>query len=165
MYLNTSVTFSIFAKDVKQFASNFLSIDISNYEELVKRTGMRIAYQELEKQENIEAIIDSAYDSLKDKRSCGEGEISREWMHRFIDAAGDISTEELQKIWMETKKTILFVTHSVEEAVYLADRVIVLTPGKEIKTVEINLERPRHVHAQQFVDLRHEILDYIREGV
>ena len=70
--------------------------------------------------------------------------------------------EELQKIWMKTKKTILFVTHSVEEAVYLADRVIVMTPGKELKIVNINLERPRQVHTQEFVDLRHEILDYIK---
>lgn len=70
--------------------------------------------------------------------------------------------EELQTIWMETKKTILFITHSVEEAVYLADRVVVLTPGKDLKTVNINLERPRHVHAPEFVDLRHEILDYIK---
>ncbi len=70
--------------------------------------------------------------------------------------------EELQRIWMETKKTILFVTHSVEEAVYLGDRVVVLTPGKDMQIVDINLERPRHVHAPEFVDLRHEILDYIR---
>ena len=70
--------------------------------------------------------------------------------------------EELQKIWMKTKKTILFVTHSVEEAVYLADRVIVMTPGKKLKIVNINLERPRQVHTQEFVDLRHEILDYIK---
>lgn len=70
--------------------------------------------------------------------------------------------EELQRIWMETKKTILFVTHSVEEAVYLGDRVVVLTPGKDLRIVDIDLERPRHVHAPAFVDLRHEILDYIK---
>ena len=70
--------------------------------------------------------------------------------------------EELQKIWMETQRTILFITHSVEEAVYLADRVVVLSPGKDLRIVDVDLERPRHVHAQKFVDLRHEILDYIR---
>lgn len=70
--------------------------------------------------------------------------------------------EELQRIWMETKKTILFVTHSVEEAVYLGDRVVVLSPGRNLRMVNIDLERPRQVHAQRFVDYRHEILDYIK---
>lgn len=75
------------------------SIDISDYEALAKRAGRRIAYQEVVKQENIETIVDTAYDSLRDVHEIADGEISREWMHRFIDAAGDISTEELQKIW------------------------------------------------------------------
>lgn len=72
--------------------------------------------------------------------------------------------EELQKIWMETKKTILFITHSVEEAVYLADRVVVLTPGsgRISNIIEIGLERPRHVYSPEFVDLRHRILEEVR---
>ena len=75
------------------------SIDISDYDELVKRTGKRIAYQEVVKQENIEAIVGDAYEELLNEKVCAEGEISREWIHRFIDSAGDISTEEMQKIW------------------------------------------------------------------
>lgn len=72
--------------------------------------------------------------------------------------------EELQKIWMETKKTILFITHSVEEAVYLADRVVVLTQGsgRISNIIEIGLERPRHVYSPEFVDLRHRILEEVR---
>lgn len=72
--------------------------------------------------------------------------------------------EELQKIWMETKKTILFITHSVEEAVYLADRVVVLTQGSGCisNIIEIGLERPRHVYSPEFVDLRHRILEEVR---
>lgn len=72
--------------------------------------------------------------------------------------------EELQRIWMETKKTILFITHSVEEAVYLADRVIVLTPegGTVSDIIEIGLERPRHVYSPEFVELRHRILEEVR---
>ena len=72
--------------------------------------------------------------------------------------------EELQNIWMETHKTIFFITHSVEEAVFLSDRVVVLCP--EVRgirdTIEIPLERPRHVEAPGFVELRHGILEEVR---
>ncbi|MGN0154443.1 MAG: ABC transporter ATP-binding protein [Lachnospiraceae bacterium] len=73
---------------------------------------------------------------------------------------------ELQRIWMETKRTILFITHSVEEAVYLGDRVVVLSadPEKKMHVVDIGLERPRHVHSPEFVELRHQILAEIRGG-
>lgn len=72
--------------------------------------------------------------------------------------------EELQKIWMETRKTILFITHSVEEAVYLADRVVVLSAarGGITEIVEVGIERPRHVYSPEFVELRHRILDEVR---
>lgn len=72
--------------------------------------------------------------------------------------------EELQRIWMETKRTILFITHSVEEAVYLGDRVVVLSADakKSAHVIEIGLERPRHVYSPQFVELRHQILEEIR---
>lgn len=72
--------------------------------------------------------------------------------------------EELQKIWMETRKTILFITHSVEEAVYLADRVVVLSAAKGgiAEIVEVDIERPRHVYSPEFVELRHRILEEVR---
>ncbi|WP_045174647.1 ABC transporter ATP-binding protein [Anaerocellum danielii] len=52
---------------------------------------------------------------------------------------------ELQRIWWETKKTIIFVTHNIEEAVLLADKVVVMSsnPGKIKKVFEIRLARPR----------------------
>lgn len=72
--------------------------------------------------------------------------------------------EELQKIWMETRKTIVFITHSVEEAVYLADRVVVLSAVKVgiAEIVEVGIERPRHVYSPEFVELRHKILEEVR---
>lgn len=72
--------------------------------------------------------------------------------------------EELQKIWLKTKRTILFITHSVEEAVYLADRVVVLSPqhGGVSNIIPINMERPRHVYDKEFVELRHRILEDVR---
>jgi NitT/TauT family transport system ATP-binding protein len=53
--------------------------------------------------------------------------------------------EEILKIWQKTKKTILFITHSIEEAVYLSEKIIVLSskPSKVHKIVDINLPYPR----------------------
>jgi NitT/TauT family transport system ATP-binding protein len=54
---------------------------------------------------------------------------------------------ELQKIWNKTKKTIIFVTHNVREAVCLGDRVLVFSslPAQIKASFQINLDRPRHI--------------------
>ncbi|WP_446899736.1 ABC transporter ATP-binding protein [Clostridium sp. LBM24168] len=54
--------------------------------------------------------------------------------------------EELLDIWEKTSKTIIFITHSIEEAIFLADRIVVMTdnPGKIRRIIELNLERPRN---------------------
>jgi NitT/TauT family transport system ATP-binding protein len=57
----------------------------------------------------------------------------------------DLMQAELLQIWERTKKTVLFVTHSIEEAAYLSDRVIVMTarPGRTKDVLKIQLPRPR----------------------
>lgn len=72
--------------------------------------------------------------------------------------------EELQRIWMETKRTIFFITHSVEEAIYLADRVVVLSQDSHSiqDIISVSLERPRHVYSSEFTELRHVVLEEVR---
>ena len=72
---------------------------------------------------------------------------------------------ELLDIWQKTRKTILFVTHSVDEAVFLADRIVVLTrrPGTIREIITIPQERPRERTSEQFVQIRRHLLDMINE--
>ena len=74
-----------------------------------------------------------------------------------LDAQTRTSLQQmLVDIWAETKKTILFVTHSVREAVFLSDRIVVLSrrPSKVRKVIEVRLPRPRQRLSEAF--LRHE---------
>ncbi len=72
----------------------------------------------------------------------------------------NIMQRELLRIWDETKKTIVFVTHSVDEAVYLADRIAVLTarPGTLKKIIDVPLPRPRDRVGEEFFKIRRSIL-------
>ena len=67
--------------------------------------------------------------------------------------------EELQRIWSTEKRTVIFVTNNIEEALYLADRIIVLTscPATVKKEYIIDLPRPRDLVSEEFLALRKEI--------
>ncbi len=80
--------------------------------------------------------------------------LTREEMQRF-----------LMDVWRETKKTVIYVTHNVAEAVYLADRVIVFSPhpGTVKAQLEIALPRPRDTLSVEFLEYQKEIVHHIVE--
>jgi NitT/TauT family transport system ATP-binding protein len=79
--------------------------------------------------------------------------------------------EELLRIWEEHKKTVVFITHSVDEAVFLGDRILVMTaqPGRVKLFVPVPLPRPRNIielqKAPEFGELVHRIWAGLREEV
>lgn len=75
--------------------------------------------------------------------------------------------EELIQLWRETGKTIFFITHSADEAIYLADRVLVMTPrpGKVVLEIDIDLERPRDPTSPKFNDYKKAILNIINPSL
>jgi len=80
----------------------------------------------------------------------------------------DLMQLELLQIWDRAKKTVLFVTHSIEEAAYLSDRVIVLTarPGRTKSVIKINLPRPRDYEMRltaDFNDIKATIWNTLKE--
>jgi NitT/TauT family transport system ATP-binding protein len=82
----------------------------------------------------------------------------------------ELMQEELQTIWNETRKTVIFITHDIEEAIYLADRVIVFSarPGRTKADIRIDLPRPRDLDVKKskaFFDYRNQIWDLLRDEV
>ncbi len=82
----------------------------------------------------------------------------------------EIMQAELLRIWRESKKTVLFITHQINEAIYLADRVIVFAarPGRVKATIKIDMPRPRELSIKRdprFLKYEDEVWNLIEEEV
>jgi NitT/TauT family transport system ATP-binding protein len=79
----------------------------------------------------------------------------------------DLLHQELQKIWSHTRKTILFVTHNVREAVCLGDRVIVFSaqPARIKASFAINLPRPRQIESPGLIDIVRPIMEELKPEI
>jgi len=79
----------------------------------------------------------------------------------------DLLHDELERIWSETGRTIIFVTHNVREAVRLGDRVVLLTfrPGRVKSEFPVTLPRPRSLEDPEVALAAREVLDELREEI
>jgi len=72
--------------------------------------------------------------------------------------------KEVLKIWEKLKRTVIFVTHNIEEAVYLAERTVVLTelPARVKAVIPIDLPRPRDYTDPEFLKIRRQITNLVK---
>ena len=82
----------------------------------------------------------------------------------------EIMQAELLKMWNQTKKTVIFVTHQIEEAIFLSDRVVVFSarPARIREIVKVGIPRPRSLSVKrnkEFLDLADHVWDIIQEEV
>jgi sulfonate transport system ATP-binding protein len=71
--------------------------------------------------------------------------------------------DEVLRLWQARRTTMLLVTHDIDEAIYMSDRIVIMTqrPGRIERTIPVNLERPRDRSSAEFLQLRGEILELL----
>src|SRR5256885_2367614 len=101
------------------------------------------------------AVAPGEFRCLVGASGCGEGTL-RDLLH-----------DELERVWQETGVTVLFVTHTVREAVRLGDRVLVLSsrPGRVVDEFPVDIERPRRMECPDVAALSSVIVDRLRQEV
>lgn len=74
---------------------------------------------------------------------------------------------QLEEIWMDTKKTIVFVTHSISESIKLSDRIIVMgtRPGTILTDITVDIPRPREQHRQKIAALEEQIMALLKTEI
>jgi NitT/TauT family transport system ATP-binding protein len=74
---------------------------------------------------------------------------------------------QLETIWTETKKTILFVTHSISESIKLSDRIIVMgtKPGTILQDIKVGLPRPREQYKKEMLEIEEHIMGYLKREI
>lgn len=72
--------------------------------------------------------------------------------------------DKLLELWKENGTTMILVTHDIDEAIYLSDRIVIMTPrpGKISNIIEVELPRPRHRGGAEFLEMRRSILEFFQ---
>ena len=82
-----------------QYSDGSLTLNNTDWDDFVRRTQGRMAFQELQKQNNIECVVANAYNILENEQTCSEEPVEQGWINRFFDSVADVSDEDLQKLW------------------------------------------------------------------
>jgi ABC-type nitrate/sulfonate/bicarbonate transport system ATPase subunit len=71
--------------------------------------------------------------------------------------------DEVLRLWQARRTTMLLVTHDIDEAIYMSDRIMIMTPrpGRIERTIDVNLNRPRQRDSADFLRLRSDILKFL----
>jgi ABC-type nitrate/sulfonate/bicarbonate transport system ATPase subunit len=71
--------------------------------------------------------------------------------------------DEVLRLWQMNRMTMLLVTHDIDEAIYMSDRIVIMTPrpGRIDKTISVTLQRPRQRNNPEFLQLRGDILEHL----
>jgi NitT/TauT family transport system ATP-binding protein len=83
-----------------------------------------------------------------------------------IDAINRMTLQDyLVNTWVEERRTVVYVTHDIEEAVYLADRIVILkpSPGRLAADLNVALPRPRDRHSAEFLAIKSQVLQEMRQ--
>jgi len=100
-------------------------------------------------------------------------EVIFHWANRdqYYAKSGELLQDELLRIWHETTKTVVFITHSIDEAVYLSDRVVIFTPrpGTVKGEFHVDLPKPWYEHdvrtMHEFVSLRSKAWHMLKDSI
>ena len=76
-----------------------VQLDARSVQELAERTQMRLCSQEMRKQQNIEAIVDKAYEEIQKETVVSSEPVDDDWITRFFNCVEDVSSQELQRLW------------------------------------------------------------------
>jgi ABC-type nitrate/sulfonate/bicarbonate transport system ATPase subunit len=71
--------------------------------------------------------------------------------------------DEMLRLWQSRRTTMLLVTHDIDEAIYMGDRIVIMTPhpGRVERTIPVTLDRPRQRNSPEFLSLRGDILEFL----
>lgn len=82
-----------------QYQNGDIAIDATNLNELARRAQNRMLFQEIKKQQNIEAVVDVAYTELEKVETVSDTPVESDWINVFFDSIANVSTEQMQLLW------------------------------------------------------------------